>query len=140
MVHNVKHFTPSRVALGAIAMALLLPSAQSQTKEPMPAMHGGMAASSAITSGAMDMKTMMKDMSGKMSSMSMSGNPDVDFAMMMRMHHQGAIDMANAELSGGKDPQMKKMARDIISAQKKEIAKFDAFLSKHRHPVDKMSK
>ena len=60
--------------------------------------------------------------------------------MMMRIHHQGAIDMANAELSGGKDPQMKKMAKAIITAQKKEIAQFDAFLSKHGHPAEKMSK
>ena len=45
--------------------------------------------------------------------MPMSGDPDVDFAMMMRIHHQGAIDMANAELSNGKDPQMKKMAKAI---------------------------
>ena len=140
MVHNVKHFTPGRVALGAIAMALLLPAAQSQTKEPMPAMQAGMAASSAMPSGGMDMKATMKDMNGKMTSMPMSGDPDVDFAMMMRVHHQGAIDMANAELSSGKDAQMKKMARAIVSAQKKEIAQFDAFLSKHGHPVDKMSK
>lgn len=35
----------------------------------------------------MDMKAMMKDMHDKMSSMPMSGNPDVDFAMMMRIHH-----------------------------------------------------
>ena len=50
-------------------------------------------------------------MSGKMTSMPMSGDPDVDFAMMMRIHHQCAIDMANAELSNGKGPQMKKMAK-----------------------------
>ena len=83
---------------------------------------------------------MMKDMSGNMSSMPMSGDPDVDFAMMMRIHHQGAIDMANAELSNGKDPQMKKMAKAIVSAQKKEIAQFDAYLAKHGHSAHKMSK
>ena len=79
-------------------------------------------------------------MSGKMTSMPMSGDPDVDFAMMMRIHHQCAIDMANAELSNGKDPQMKKMAKAIVSAQKKEIAQFDAYLAKHGHSAHKMSK
>ena len=140
MITNTRHITVSRFPLGAIAMAFLLPAAHAQTKEPMPAMQGSMAASAAMPGGGMDMKTMMKDMSGKMTSMPMSGDPDVDFAMMMRIHHQGAIDMANAELSGGKDAQMKKMAKAIIAAQKKEIAQFDAYLSKHGHAADKMSK
>ena len=39
-----------------------------------------------------------------------------------------------------KDPQMRKMAQSIISAQKKEFAQFDRFLAKHGHPPDKMSK
>ena len=140
MIRNIKHFALGRVTLGAIAMALLLPAAHAQTKQPMPAMQGGMAASSAMAGGGMDMKAMMKDMNGKMTSMPMSGNPDDDFAMMRRIHHQGAIDMANAELSNGKDPQMKKMAKAIVSAQKKEIAQFDAYLAKHGHTAHKMSK
>ena len=38
-----------------------------------------------------DMKCMMKDMNDKMVGMTMPGNPDVDFAQMMRIHHVGAI-------------------------------------------------
>ena len=142
MIPNIKLSALGRITLGAIAMALLLPAADAQTKETMPAMHGGMAASApmAMGSGGMDMKAMMKDMSGKMTSMPMSGDPDVDFAMMMRIHHQGALDMATAELSNGKDPQMKKMAKAIVSAQKKEIAQFDAYLAKHGHTGHNMSK
>ena len=140
MIRDSKHFALGRMTLGAVAMALLLPAAHSQTKQPMPAMQGGMAASSAMASGGMDMKAMMKDMGGKMTSMPMSGDPDVDFAMMMRIHHQGAIDMANAELANGKDPQMKKMAKAIVAAQKKEIAQFDAYLAKHGHADHKMGK
>jgi len=96
-------------------------------------MHGGM-------KGNMDMKSMMKDMNDKMASMSMSGNPDVDFAMMMRMHHQGAIDMAQAELQSGKDSQMRRMATNVIKAQKKEIAELDKFLAKHGHSGEVMKK
>ena len=139
MTRNIKLCALGRVTLSAMAMALLLPAAYAQTQEAMPAMHGRMAASPALA-GGMDMKAMMKDMSGKMSSMPMSGDQDVDFAMMMRIHHQGAIDMANAELSNGKDPQMKKMAKAIISAQKREIAQFDAYVAKHGHSSDNMSK
>ena len=140
MTHNIKRSALGPITLAAMAMALLLPAAQAQPKQPMPPMHGGMAASSAMSGGGMDMKAMMKDMSGKMSSMPMSGDPDVDFAMMMRIHHQGALDMANAELSTGKDPQMKKMAKAIVSAQKKEIAQFDAYLAKHGQSAHTMSK
>lgn len=90
--------------------------------------------------GSMDMKGMMKDMSEKMSSMKMSGNPDVDFAMMMRIHHEGAIRMAEVELRDGKEASMKKMAKDIISAQRKEIAQIDKFISTHQNRPSKMTK
>ncbi len=86
----------------------------------------------------MDMKPMMMDMQQKMSTMKSSGNVDVDFAMMMRVHHQSAITMAEAELQNGKDPQMRVMAKDIIRAQKKEIAAFDKFLAKQGNPGMKM--
>lgn len=114
----------------AVAAALFLPLADAQTS-----MSGNMP-----MAGGMDMKTMMKDRNEKMSSMAMTGNPDIDFAVMMRMHHQGAIDMAQAELKNGKEAQMRKMAQSIIAAQKKEIAQFDSFLAKHGHSADKMSK
>ena len=86
-------------------------------------MGQGMAAS-------MDMKPMMTDMHNAMMGMKSSGNMDVDFAMMMKIHHQGAITMAEAQLQNGKDGQMRAMAKDIIRAQKKEIAVFDKFLAK----------
>lgn len=88
----------------------------------------------------MDMKPMMMDMNDKMMAMKPSGNVDVDFAMMMRVHHQSAISMAEAELQNGKDPQMRVMAKDIIRAQKKEIAVFDKFLAKRGEPGMQMNK
>ena len=117
----------SSMALTAV-MFMPLASAQKSMAGNMP------------MAGGMDMKAMMKDNNEKMSSMNMTGNPDVDFAMMMRIHHQGAIDMAQSELKNGKEPQMRKMAQSIIAAQKKEIAQFDRFLAKHGYPVEKMSK
>lgn len=98
-------------------------------------MGGGMGAG--MGSG-MDMKPMMMDMQQKMSAMKSSGNVDIDFAMMMRVHHQSAVTMAEAELQNGKDPQMRVMAMDIIRAQKKEIAVFDKFLAKQRSAGMKM--
>jgi len=86
------------------------------------------------------MQRMMSDMQEKMSSTKMTGVPDVDFAIAMRVHHQGAIQMAQALLRDGKDPQMRVMAKDIIYAQKKEIAQLDTFLAKRGHTMDMMAK
>lgn len=80
---------------------------------------------------SMKMSKSMDDMQKKMASMPMTGNPDRDFAMMMIPHHQGAIDMAQAEVDAGKDPAMIKVAKKIIAAQKKEIAQFEDWLKKH---------
>ena len=94
-------------------------------KKPMPMMD---------MKQGMDMKSMMSDMNEKMMAMKPTGNTDVDFAMMMRVHHQSAVTMAEAELQSGKDPQMRAMAKNIIRAQKKEIAMFDKFLAKRGEP------
>jgi uncharacterized protein (DUF305 family) len=62
----------------------------------------------------------------------MSGDPDKDFAMMMKMHHQKALQMAQKELEIGKSPAMKAMATKILAAQQKEIAELDRWLAKQK--------
>lgn len=73
-----------------------------------------------MSGGTMDMKSMMKEDMDKMSNMQMTGNPDVDFAMMMRNYHLSGIKMAEMQLRDGKEPKMRKMAKSIIAEQKKE--------------------
>jgi uncharacterized protein (DUF305 family) len=51
----------------------------------------------------------------------MSGNPDLDFVRMMIPHHRGAVDMAEMQLKYGKNPELRKLAEDIIRSQKQEI-------------------
>ncbi len=51
-----------------------------------------------------------------------SGDADRDFAAMMVPHHQGAIDMAEAELRFGHDPVLRRLAQGIIVEQQQEIA------------------
>ena len=51
-----------------------------------------------------------------------SGDVDRDFVDMMAPHHQGAIDMAQAELRYGHNEQLRRMAQEIIVTQQQEIA------------------
>jgi hypothetical protein len=51
-----------------------------------------------------------------------SGDVDQDFAAMMIPHHQGAIDMAKAELRYGRNEQLRRIAQEIIVDQLQEIA------------------
>ena len=51
-----------------------------------------------------------------------SGDIDRDFVAMMVPHHQGAIDMAQAELRYGQNEQLRRMAQEIIVTQQAEIA------------------
>ncbi len=69
---------------------------------------------------------MHKDMTIKF-----TGNADVDFARGMIPHHQGAIDMSEIVLKHGSDQSVKKLANEIIAAQRKEIAQMQAWLQKN---------
>lgn len=51
-----------------------------------------------------------------------SGNADRDFAAMMIPHHQGAVEMAEAELRFGHDLALRRLAQGIVVEQQQEIA------------------
>ena len=51
-----------------------------------------------------------------------SASIDHDFAAMMIPHHQGAIEMAQAELRYGSNEQLRRIAQEIIVDQQQEIA------------------
>jgi uncharacterized protein (DUF305 family) len=60
-----------------------------------------------------------------------TGDADRDFVTGMIPHHQGAVDMARVELKYGKDPALKKLARNIISSQEEQIAFMRQWQARH---------
>lgn len=54
---------------------------------------------------------------------------DQMFLTMMRAHHEGAVTMANDELTKGTFPDAKKLAQSIVTAQRAEIEEMNGLLA-----------
>ena len=76
----------------------------------------------------------MDKMHMAMEAVKRSGNSDVDFVRLMLPHHQAAIDMAKTQLLYGKDPQMRRLAQEIITDQESEIELMQRWL-KQQEPA-----
>ena len=100
--------------------------------------HPGAAATQApppfVASKAKSFPALMDDsmnvMNYGMANAPMNGDPDHDFASMMIPHHQGAVDMAKAELLYGNNPILRRLAQEIIVTQGSEIAVMQLELKK----------
>jgi uncharacterized protein (DUF305 family) len=80
--------------------------------------------SSFMSENDVAMNKMMADMTIKP-----TGDIDQDFVAMMVPHHQGAVDMAKAELRYGQNEELLRLARKIVISQQREIRLM-------RHAVD----
>ena len=114
------------ILLTVIIVALLI------SAEPIPAQSGapthnhgsrdtGNNRRDTATQDWAEQMTSMDRMHAAMGSVERSGDSDVDFVRLMLPHHQAAIDMAKTQLLHGKDPQMRRLAQEIITDQQSEI-------------------
>ena len=112
--------TLSAIAISNYAQANEQPH-QAHMNMPMP------------TDSAMQQELMqgMDQMNQDMMAAAQYKDPDVAFAAGMLPHHIGAVKMAEVELKYGKDPEMRKLAEDIINAQQAEIEQMQKWLKAH---------
>jgi uncharacterized protein (DUF305 family) len=81
----------------------------------------------------------MDKMHMAMTAVARSGNSDVDFVRLMLPHHQAAIDMAKTQLLYGKDPQMRRLAQEIITDQQLEIELMERWLKQRESAEPKQN-
>lgn len=124
--------TPLFIA-GALAISAGLAIAQSQMNKTQTMQDHNMAGHAMPPSDSASTKAylaandrMHKDMMVKF-----TGDADIDFMRGMIPHHQGAIDMAKVVLEHGKQPEVRKLAEEVIKAQEGEIAVMKTQLAAH---------
>ena len=116
-------------AVMVLVMTAAVAATAQQTTAPGPGMMMSPAAGEASPASKAFKAADEKMMRGMMQPM--TGDADRDFVSGMIPHHQGAVDMAKVELRYGKDPQMLRLARNIVAAQQQEIAQMQAWQARH---------
>lgn len=122
LAFKLHYFRSSLLLIIAIALSLLV-------FYPLPVYADNLPVNDALNQAMISMNIAM-------SSTPMIGNPDIDFAVMMIAHHQGAIDMAKVELRYGTDSRLRRLAQEIIVTQQSEIALMQLALE---HPLSAQS-
>ena len=96
--------------------------------------HAAPSAGNAAGSASAAYRQAMERMHGPMMQGIAHADPDVAFVLGMIPHHQGAVDMAEIQLRHGADGANRKLAEEIIAAQKHEIAEMREWLRQRNVP------
>jgi hypothetical protein len=121
----------------AVVLYLVMQCALVAAQTGIPRVHDhagiGTEADDPHWSGLVGSMTTMHD---NMSAIARTGNADADFVRLMLPHHQAAVDTARVQLLHGKDPQIRRLAQEIITDQQLEIELMQLWLK--QHPVSFM--
>ena len=112
---------------GLLVLLILVCSIASPARQGLPSSQKDRTEGTA----GLEMEQAMEKMHTAMASIKPSGDDDADFVRFMLPHHQAALDMAKAELTHGKDPQMRRLAQEIITDQQSEIELMQLWLERH---------
>ena len=102
---------------GLLVLLILVCSIASPARKGLPSSEKDQTEGTA----GLEMEQAMEKMHTGMASIKPTGDNDADFVRFMLPHHQAALDMAKAELTHGKDPQMRRLAQEIVTDQQSEI-------------------
>jgi len=110
----------------AVILLAALPAMAQQPARMQP-----MAPNGSTAKAGDPMMTGMDQMEKAMAAVPQTGNTDQEFVAMMIPHHQGAVEMAKAELAQGKDPMLRRMAHNIITSQASQMRVMKRWEAKH---------
>jgi len=113
------------VAMGFAIGSTILASAQD------PLRRSSAAEATFLKENDVAMTKMMHDMAVKP-----TGDVDHDFVAMMVPHHEGAIDMAEAELRYGQNEQLRRIAQEVVAEELQEIAAMRAASGEKLTPTE----
>lgn len=120
------------------AIYLVIAAAGALTILGIGLLHAGVQSETLANSGQATVDPDWSELIASMDKMHMamgaiksSGNSDVDFVRLMLPHHQAAVDMAKTQLLYGKDPQIRRLAQEIITDQQSEIELMRLWLKQH---------
>lgn len=131
----MNRFAAITAAAGIALAGVALPGAAALAQHAGHGAHSGHSGHSTakpdvVDSAATKAYRAVNDKMHKEMDIAFTGDADADFARGMIPHHQGAVDMAKIVLQHGKDPEIRKLAEEVVRTQETEIKLMREWLAK----------